>query len=143
MTKPLEVDEQWRDRILSQVSGLQYGQVIITVHDGRIVQIDRTERTRYDAAAQKSEQPAASQSSQRKKGAGALSAEQQSQERQQRQNAQSKQDVRQSQIGEPSLGEQRTQTGQSEQEARQSQASQRQQSNADEDNGHLSLRAAQ
>ncbi|GKU80302.1 YezD family protein [Paenibacillus sp. L3-i20] len=54
MAKPLEVDVVWQDRILNQVSGLQYGQVIITVHDGRIVQIDRTERTRYDTpAAQK------------------------------------------------------------------------------------------
>ncbi|GEM_PF-240459 len=119
MTKPLEVDEQWRDRILSQVSGLQYGQVIITVHDGRIVQIDRTERTRYDAAAPKSEQPVSAPSSQRKKGAVAPSAGQQSQERQQRQDDQSKQDIRQSQ------------------------ASQRQQPNADEDNGQSSLRAAQ
>ena len=49
MAKPLEVDEVWKERILEQVNGLQYGQVIITVHDGRIVQIDRTERTRYDS----------------------------------------------------------------------------------------------
>lgn len=57
MAKPLEVDEQWQDRIVEQVSGLQYGQVIITVHDGRIVQIDRTERTRYDAPSNKSASP--------------------------------------------------------------------------------------
>lgn len=53
MAKPLEVDDVWQERILDQVSGLQYGQVIITVHDGRIVQIDRTERTRYDNPGQK------------------------------------------------------------------------------------------
>lgn len=53
MAKPLVVDEIWKDRILEQVAGLQYGQVIITVHDGRIVQIDRTERTRYDNIPQK------------------------------------------------------------------------------------------
>lgn len=53
MAKPLEVDDVWQEKILNQVSGLQYGQVIITVHDGRIVQIDRTERTRYDTPAQK------------------------------------------------------------------------------------------
>ncbi|MBH5319240.1 YezD family protein [Paenibacillus sp. GSMTC-2017] len=57
MAKPLEVDVVWQDRILNQVSGLQYGQVIITVHDGRIVQIDRTERTRYDAPAAQKQTP--------------------------------------------------------------------------------------
>lgn len=49
MAKPLEVDELWQERILEQVAGLEYGQVVITVHDGRIVQIDRTERKRYDS----------------------------------------------------------------------------------------------
>lgn len=57
MAKPLEIDEVWQERILNQVAGLQYGQVIITVHDGRIVQIDRTERTRYDAPAQRNTPP--------------------------------------------------------------------------------------
>jgi hypothetical protein len=51
MAKPLEVDEVWQERILEQVNGLEYGQVVITVHDGKIVQIDRTERKRYDAPA--------------------------------------------------------------------------------------------
>lgn len=53
MAKPLEVDEVWQERILEQVTGLEYGQVVITVHDGRIVQIDRTERRRYDTPAPK------------------------------------------------------------------------------------------
>lgn len=53
MAKPLEVDQQWLERIADQVSGIHYGQVTITVHDGRIVQIDRTERTRYDGPSQK------------------------------------------------------------------------------------------
>jgi hypothetical protein len=63
MAKPLEVDQVWLDRILEQVNGLQYGSVNITVHDGRIVQIDRTERTRYDQPPHKqasTEQKAAS-----------------------------------------------------------------------------------
>jgi len=59
MAKSLEVDQQWLDRIAEQVGGLQYGQVTITVHDGRIVQIDRTERTRYDAPSRKGQQPEA------------------------------------------------------------------------------------
>jgi len=45
MTK--ETDHIWQQRITQQLDGLQYGQVIVTVHDGQIVQIDRTERTRY------------------------------------------------------------------------------------------------
>ncbi|ACT03432.1 YezD family protein [Paenibacillus sp. JDR-2] len=57
MAKPLEVDQLWLDRILEQVNGLQYGSVNITVHDGRIVQIDRTERTRYDQPSHKQTQP--------------------------------------------------------------------------------------
>jgi len=51
MAKPVEVDEVWADRILGQVNGLEYGSVLITVHDGRIVQIERTERKRFDAYA--------------------------------------------------------------------------------------------
>jgi hypothetical protein len=57
VAKPLEVDQQWLERIAEQVSGLHYGNVTITVHDGRIVQIDRTERTRYDGSAQKQQDP--------------------------------------------------------------------------------------
>ena len=51
MAKPVEVDEVWTDRIIGQVNGLEYGSVLITVHDGRIVQIERTERRRFDAHA--------------------------------------------------------------------------------------------
>ncbi|MUT64334.1 YezD family protein [Paenibacillus sp. NEAU-GSW1] len=53
MAKPLELDQLWVERIIDQVSGLQYGSVNITVHDGRIVQIDRTERTRFDQPSHK------------------------------------------------------------------------------------------
>lgn len=48
MAKALEVDNELLEKILNHVNGLQYGQVVITVHDGRIVQIDRTEKTRFD-----------------------------------------------------------------------------------------------
>ncbi|MFB9327380.1 MULTISPECIES: YezD family protein [Paenibacillus] len=50
MAKPLVLDQEWLERISSQVNGLEYGSVLITVHDGRVVQIDRTERKRFDAA---------------------------------------------------------------------------------------------
>lgn len=50
MAKPVELDAVWMERIAEVVNGLEYGSVLITVHDGRIVQIDRTERKRFDAA---------------------------------------------------------------------------------------------
>ncbi|MCM3271343.1 YezD family protein [Paenibacillus elgii] len=49
MAKPLDVDELWTKRILQSVNGLEYGTVQIVVHDGRIVQIERTERKRFEA----------------------------------------------------------------------------------------------
>lgn len=51
MAKPVEVDDVWVERIVGQVNGLEYGSVLITVHDGRIVQIERTERKRFDQQA--------------------------------------------------------------------------------------------
>jgi hypothetical protein len=49
MAKPLEVDDIWGKRILNSVNGLEYGTVQIVVHDGRIVQIERTERKRFES----------------------------------------------------------------------------------------------
>jgi len=51
MAKPLEVDDIWTQRILNSVNGLEYGTVQIVVHDGRIVQIERTERKRFESEA--------------------------------------------------------------------------------------------
>ncbi|CAI6041287.1 YezD family protein [Cohnella sp. JJ-181] len=48
MAKALELNESWIQRITEAVEGLQYGNVQIVVHDGRIVQIERTERRRFD-----------------------------------------------------------------------------------------------
>ena len=53
MAKPLELSESWVDRITDAVNGLQYGTVQIIVHDGRIVQIERTERRRFDEVAER------------------------------------------------------------------------------------------
>lgn len=43
-----ELDPIWVERIVRSLAGLKYGSVQITVHDGRIVQIDRTEKNRFD-----------------------------------------------------------------------------------------------
>lgn len=72
MAKPLEVDQQWLERIAEQVSGLNYGSVTITVHDGRIVQIDRTERTRYDGPSQRQQVPSESKQRENKSASDAL-----------------------------------------------------------------------
>ncbi|SDX22521.1 YezD family protein [Paenibacillus sp. CF384] len=56
MAKPIVLDQEWLERIATQVNGLEYGSVLITVHDGRVVQIDRTERKRFDAATAKTGQ---------------------------------------------------------------------------------------
>lgn len=57
MAKPIVLDQEWLERIATQVNGLEYGSVLITVHDGRVVQIDRTERKRFEAGAAKQNQP--------------------------------------------------------------------------------------
>ncbi|OXM87801.1 YezD family protein [Paenibacillus rigui] len=59
MAKPLEVDDIWSKRILNSVNGLEYGTVQIVVHDGRIVQIERTERKRFESEAALRNQDAA------------------------------------------------------------------------------------
>lgn len=59
MAKPIVLDQEWLERIATQVNGLEYGSVLITVHDGRVVQIDRTERKRFEANAVKQSQPQA------------------------------------------------------------------------------------
>jgi len=59
MVKPLEIDELWFERIARSLNGLEYGVVQIVVHDGRIVQIDRTERSRFATEADPARQIAA------------------------------------------------------------------------------------
>lgn len=38
----------WLKQIAESIEGLKYGTVQITIHDGKIVQIDRMERKRFD-----------------------------------------------------------------------------------------------
>ncbi|WP_010273351.1 YezD family protein [Paenibacillus senegalensis] len=45
----LVLDEQWLERIKANLEGMEFGAVQIVVHEGRIVQIERTEKNRYDA----------------------------------------------------------------------------------------------
>ena len=38
----------WVQVVTETVASLRYGVVQVTVHDGKVVQIERTERTRFD-----------------------------------------------------------------------------------------------
>jgi hypothetical protein len=42
--------ERLTDTILCALRGIRYGSVEIIVHDGRVVQIERTEKLRFDPA---------------------------------------------------------------------------------------------
>ncbi|MFD1175645.1 YezD family protein [Paenibacillus puldeungensis] len=48
MAKPLKVDEIWLERIAELLGGMEFGSLNIVVHEGQIVQVERTERKRYE-----------------------------------------------------------------------------------------------
>ncbi|KEP26956.1 YezD family protein [Bacillus zhangzhouensis] len=43
------MDEQKLNFILSALKGIEYGSVVITIHNGHITQVDTTEKTRFPA----------------------------------------------------------------------------------------------
>ena len=45
-----EAQPDWVRLVQQKVEGLRYGVVQLVVHDGRVTQIERTERTRLPAA---------------------------------------------------------------------------------------------
>ena len=47
----------WVEVIKEKLGGLRYGQILLTVHDGRVVQIERTEKTRLETSSSKPNQP--------------------------------------------------------------------------------------
>jgi hypothetical protein len=49
MANSEQYNQLWMDRIQDHIKGLKFGTVQITIHDGKIVQIDRTERSRFDS----------------------------------------------------------------------------------------------
>lgn len=44
------VDAPWLALVADKVTSLQYGVVQIVVHDSRVVQVERTERHRFDVS---------------------------------------------------------------------------------------------
>ena len=49
--------QNWIEVIREKLGGLRYGQILLTVHDGRVVQIERTEKTRLESSSSKTNQP--------------------------------------------------------------------------------------
>lgn len=47
---------EWLELVREQVEGLRYGVVQLVVHDGRVTQIERTEKTRLPSPRDKSNQ---------------------------------------------------------------------------------------
>ncbi|NQX46706.1 YezD family protein [Paenibacillus tritici] len=47
MAKPLKVDEVWLARITELLDDMEFGSLHIVVHEGQIVQMERTERRRF------------------------------------------------------------------------------------------------
>lgn len=48
MAKPLKVDGVWLNRIAELLDEMEFGSLNIVVHEGQIVQVERTERKRYE-----------------------------------------------------------------------------------------------
>lgn len=48
MSQTCQITDVWLKRIKDEMKGVQFGQLQITIHNGQIVQIDRTERIRHD-----------------------------------------------------------------------------------------------
>lgn len=51
----------WLESVRRHVAGLRYGVVQVTVHDGRVVQVERTERFRFEASQRHPSEPANNQ----------------------------------------------------------------------------------
>lgn len=49
-TRGNETPENWVEAVRKQVSSLRFGLVQIVVHNGRVVQIEKTEKIRFDQA---------------------------------------------------------------------------------------------
>jgi hypothetical protein len=46
--KAAETDDGWLKAVRSQVNSVRFGVVQIVIHDSRVVQIERTEKIRFD-----------------------------------------------------------------------------------------------
>ena len=51
--KPQGPDERTLQRVLEVIKDLRYGSVEVVVHDGKVVQIERREKVRFETPAQR------------------------------------------------------------------------------------------
>lgn len=56
--QPVPQVPDWLSLVREKVEGLRYGIVQLVVHDGRVTQIERTEKTRLDSSASRDRVPA-------------------------------------------------------------------------------------
>ena len=52
-TAPNQITTEWLEIIAGQVGSLKFGVVQITVHESRVVQIEKTEKVRFDKSVKK------------------------------------------------------------------------------------------
>ena len=53
-----EFKPSWLDLVRDQVASLRFGTVLITVHDGRVVQVEKNEKLRLDQTTSTPARPA-------------------------------------------------------------------------------------
>jgi hypothetical protein len=51
----IDNDHEWIEVLKEKLGGLRFGQILITVHEGRPVQIERTEKTRLEPSSSKAQ----------------------------------------------------------------------------------------
>jgi hypothetical protein len=56
--QPVSPVPDWLSLVREKVEGLRYGIVQLVVHDGRVTQIERTEKTRLDPGVTRDRAPA-------------------------------------------------------------------------------------
>ena len=49
--------EPWIEIVRRKVSAMRFGSVLVTVHEGRVTQVEATEKTRLPATSQEDESP--------------------------------------------------------------------------------------
>jgi hypothetical protein len=54
---PQAASPSWLQLVQEQVGSLRFGVVQIVVHDGRVVQVERTEKVRFDKPSSPSPEP--------------------------------------------------------------------------------------
>ena len=56
MNTPTNSVPEWEEIVRKQVKSMRFGLVQLVIHDGRVVQIERTEKLRLDKAESREEQ---------------------------------------------------------------------------------------